>query len=139
MKALVRARVVLLLLMVLGVSATESAAQQLTLLGTVRDSTGVVPGATVTLSSAGAQVATTTTSESGAYQFKGLTAGSFELLVSLRGFEPATRSVALGPDTGAVDVVLAVGRVNTSVSVTATAGKATATRPFHPCQRWPTS
>jgi len=128
MKALVRARVVLMLLTILCVGASESAAQQLTLSGTVRDSTGVVPGATVTLTSAGAQVATTTTSESGAYQFKGLTAGSFEVLVTLRGFEPATRNVALGPDTGAVDVVLAVGRVNTSVSVSATAGKATATR-----------
>jgi TonB-dependent siderophore receptor len=128
MTAPVRARVVLLLLTVLGAGAAESAAQQLTLSGTVRDSTGVVPGATVTLSSAGAQIATTTTDESGKYQFTGLSAGSVELVVDLRGFEPATRNVALGPNTGAVDVVLAVGRVNTSVTVTATAGKATATR-----------
>ena len=128
MKALVCARVVLPMLMVLCVGASESAAQQLTLSGTVRDSTGVVPGATVTLSSAGAQIATTTTDEGGKYQFTGLSAGSVELVVDLRGFEPATRNVALGPNTGAVDVVLAVGRVNTSVTVTATAGKATATR-----------
>ena len=128
MKALVCARVVLLLLTVLCVGAAESAAQQLTLAGTVRDSTGVVPGATVTLTSAGAQVATATTDEGGKYQFTGLSAGSVELLVELRGFEPAVRNVALGPNTGAVDVVLAIGRVNTSVSVTATAGKATGSR-----------
>ena len=48
--------------------------------------------------------------------------------MSLRGYETAARNVALGPATPAVDVLLAVGRVNTSVSVTATAGKATATR-----------
>jgi hypothetical protein len=34
----------------------------------------------------------------------------------------------IGPDTPAFDVTLAVGRVTTAVTVTATAGKATATR-----------
>src|SRR5688572_10782252 len=110
------------------ICAAETAAQQLSLSGTVRDTTGAVPGATVTLASAGAQIGTTTTDKSGNYRFTGLAAGSYELTVTMRGFEPATRNVALGPDTSAVDVVLAVGRVNTSVSVTATAGKATATR-----------
>ena len=46
----------------------------------------------------------------------------------MRGFETAVRNVALGPSTPAVDAVLSVGRVNTSVTVTATEGKATATR-----------
>jgi iron complex outermembrane receptor protein len=128
MKALVRARLVLPLLAALFLCAAETAAQQFTLSGTVRDSTGAVPGATVTLASAGAQVATTTTDQSGSYRFTGLSAGSFELSVSMRGFEAASRNVALGADTSSVDVILAVGRVNTSVSVTATAGKATATR-----------
>ena len=128
MKALVRARLILSLLAALFVCASESAAQQLTLSGTVRDSTGAVPGATVSLASAGAQVATTTTDEAGRYRFTGLSAGSFELSVSMRGFETTVRNVALGSDTPGVDVLLAVGRVSTSVSVTATAGKATATR-----------
>ena len=113
---------------VMCVLASPAYAQQLSLSGTVRDATGVVPGATVTLASAGAQVATATTDESGNYRFTGLSAGSFELSVSMRGFETAVRNVALGPATPAVDVLLAVGRVNTTVSVTATAGKATATR-----------
>ena len=43
----------------------------------------------------------------------GSAAGSFELTVSMRGFETVVRNVALGPDTPAVDVVLAVGRVTT--------------------------
>jgi len=128
MKALIRARLILLLLAAVFICASESAAQQLSLSGTVRDANGVVPGATVTLATGGAQVATTTTDEAGKYRFTGLSAGSFELSVSLRGFETAVRNVALGPETPAVDVLLAVGRVNTTVSVTATAGKATATR-----------
>jgi iron complex outermembrane receptor protein len=128
MNALVRARLILPLLAVLLVCASESAAQQLSLSGTVRDSTGAVPGATVTLASAGAQIGTTTTDPSGNYLFTGLAAGSYEVTVTMRGFEPATRNVALRSDTSAVDVVLGLGRVNTSVSVTATAGKATATR-----------
>jgi iron complex outermembrane receptor protein len=46
----------------------------------------------------------------------------------MRGFETVVRNVALGPDTPPVDVVLAVGRVTTAVTVTAASGKATATR-----------
>ncbi len=110
MKAQVRARLILALLAALFVCASESAAQQLTLSGTVRDSTGAVPGATVTLTSAGAQVATMTTDEAGRYRFTGTLRPAVSSCRSrMRGFEPAIRSVALGPDTPAVDVVLAVG------------------------------
>ena len=128
MNALFRVRLILPLLMILCLCASDSVAQQFSLSGTVRDSSGVVPGATVTLASAGTQVASTITDQSGNYRFTELRAGSFELSVSLRGYETVTRNVVLGSDTPAVDVMLAVGRVTTSVSVTATAGKATATR-----------
>jgi TonB-dependent siderophore receptor len=121
------ARLALLTLALCGM-ATVAAAQQLSLVGTVRDTTGVVPGATVTLASGGAAVATTMTDQSGNYRFTGLSAGSVELTFSMRGFETVVRNVALGPNTPAVDVVLAVGRVTTAVTVTAAAGKATATR-----------
>ena len=46
----------------------------------------------------------------------------------MRGFETAVRNVTLGPNTPPVDVVLSVGRVSTTLTVTASAGKATATR-----------
>ena len=46
----------------------------------------------------------------------------------MRGFETAVRNVTLGPDTPPVDVVLSVGRVSTTLTVTASAGRATATR-----------
>jgi iron complex outermembrane receptor protein len=120
-------RFVLILVFLCGL-ASASGAQQLSLEGTVRDTTGVVPGATVTLGSGGTVTASTTTADNGTYRFTGLAAGSYELTVAMRGFETAVRNVALGPNTPAVDVVLAVGRVNTSVTVTATEGKATATR-----------
>ena len=46
----------------------------------------------------------------------------------MRGYEPVVRNVTVGPDMPAVDVLLAVGRVSTTLTVTASAGKATATR-----------
>ena len=46
----------------------ESRAQQVSLTGTVSDISGVVPGATVVLSSGGNQVATTTTDQAGVYR-----------------------------------------------------------------------
>jgi TonB-dependent siderophore receptor len=108
--------------------ASAGAAQQLALSGTVRDTTGVVPGATVTLSSGGKEVSSATSDNNGTYRFMGLAAGSYEVMFAMRGFETVVRNVALGPDTPSVDVVLAVGRVTTAVTVTAAAGKATATR-----------
>ena len=127
MKALFRARFALPII-ILCAFASESAAQQLSLSGTVRDNAGVIPGATVVLNSAGAQVAMATTDESGSYRFTGLTAGTFELMFSMRGFETLVRTVTLTSDTPVVDVVLSVGRVSTSLTVTASGGKATATR-----------
>jgi hypothetical protein len=116
------------MLAILVLCASEAAAQQLSLSGTVRDTTGVVPGVTVILARSGAAEQTTMTDQLGAYSFSGLPAGSVELTFSLRGFETVIRNISLGADTPAVDVLLAVGRVTTAVTVQATAGKATATR-----------
>jgi len=125
--ALFRHGVVSLVLMLL-LFATPSAAQQLSLSGTVRDASGLLSGAMVTLSSNGARIATATTDSVGAYRFGELAAGTYELSFEMRGFETAVRRVTLGPDTPPMDVVLAVGRVTTTLTVTATAGKAAASR-----------
>jgi iron complex outermembrane receptor protein len=106
----------------------EILAQQLSLSGTVRDTSGVVPGATVVLNSGGNQVSTATTDQTGVYRFNGLAAGAYELSFVMRGFETVVRNVTLGPDTPPMDVLLSVGRVSTTLTVTASAGKATATR-----------
>jgi TonB-dependent siderophore receptor len=118
----------LLLFWTLSLSVPAVAAQQLSLTGTVRDSSGVVPGATVVLMSGANQVATATTDTSGVYRFTGLAAGNYELSFIMRGFETGVRNVTLSGDTPPIDVALSVGRVSTTVNVTTTAGKATATR-----------
>jgi iron complex outermembrane receptor protein len=103
-------------------------AQELVLSGVVRDATGVVPGATVAVVSGGRQVAATTTDAQGRYRFDTLAPGSVQVTFTMRGYEPAVRNVTVGPDMPAVDALLAVGRVSTTLAVTATVGKATATR-----------
>ncbi len=118
----------LLLFLALTLSIPAVAAQQLSLTGTVRDSSGVVPGATVLLMSGTNQVSTATTDNSGVYRFTGLAAGNYELSFIMRGFETGVRNVTLSGDTPPIDVALSVGRVSTTVNVTTTAGKATATR-----------
>ena len=127
MTALCRARLAVAMIVLLA-SASESAAQQLSLSGTVRDNTGVIPGATVVLSAGGKQISSVTTDESGNYRFTGLSAGTVELEFSMRGFETLVRNITLTADTPAVDVVMAVGRVSTTLTVTASGGRATATR-----------
>jgi iron complex outermembrane receptor protein len=127
MKALVRARLAVLIIVVL-LSAAAAYAQQLSLAGTVSDISGAVPGATVTLSTGGNPVGEATTDGTGVYRFNGLAAGNYEVSVAMRGFETAVRNVSLSTDTPAIDVVLSVGRVSTTVNVTASAGRATATR-----------
>jgi len=106
----------------------DSAAQQLTLSGTVRDVDGVVPEAAVTLIGGGAPPRTATTDNMGNYSFSGLAAGYYELSFAKSGYDVMTRTLTLGPNTGPVDVVFAVGAVSTSVTVTDVAGKATASR-----------
>ena len=127
MMTVFRSRIVLLL-GALVLFPVESPAQQLSLSGTVRDTSGVVPGATVILSSGANRLSTATTDAAGVYRFSGLAPGSYELSVMMRGFETAVRNVTLGPATAPVDVMLSVGRVSTTLTVTASAGKATATR-----------
>jgi len=120
--------VAILLVTAVAFYPTDSFAQALSLSGTVRDERGVVPGSTVVLSRGGNQLATTTTDNVGNYGFDGLTAGSYELSVAMRGFETAVRNIALGAETPPIDVILSVGRVSTTLTVTASGGKATASR-----------
>lgn len=107
---------------------TESvAAQTLSVTGTVRDTTGVIPGATVALhSNLGER--STATDAAGQYRFEGLAGGSFQVEVSMRGFQTVVRDVTLGTESASVDVVLEVGRISTTLTVTAVAGRATASR-----------
>jgi iron complex outermembrane receptor protein len=108
--------------------ATESAAQQLSLSGTVRDADGVVPEATVTLFSGGATPRTARTDRMGTYSFGDLAAGYYELSFSKAGYDTVTRTLTLTSNTGPVDAIFAVGALSAFVTVTDVAGKATASR-----------
>jgi len=103
-------------------------AQTLSIAGTVRDNAGVIPGATVVLSASTGDRATETDGI-GQYRFEGLSGGSFQIAVSMRGFQTAVRNVTVGAESvSGVDVVLDVGRVSTTLTVTAVTGRATASR-----------
>lgn len=107
--------------------AVAASAQSLAVSGTVRDNAGVIPGATVVLISPSGD-RTTETDGTGQFRFEGLSAGTVQVSVSMRGFQTVVRNVTLGSESAAVDVVLDVGRVETTLTVTAVAGRATASR-----------
>ena len=109
-------------------SLTNAVGQQLSISGTVHDASGVVPDATVTLRAGGAQPRTTSTDATGQYKFDGVPATYYELTFTKSGFDPVTRNLNLNAGSGTVDVILAVGSVSTSVTVTDSGGKATASR-----------
>ncbi|MBM3778369.1 MAG: hypothetical protein FJW23_09050 [Acidimicrobiia bacterium] len=120
-------RVAVLAIVVIG-AWTSVAAQQLSIAGVVRDSDGVVPGATVVLSAGESQVGEVATDGSGNYRFDGLAPGGYQVAVSMRGYETVVRNVTLPSGGSGVDVMLAVGRVSTTLTVTAAAGRSTASR-----------
>ena len=104
-------------------------AQGATLSGSVRDSSGVVPGATVTLSVGDSDLGVATTDLRGVFRFERLTAGAYRVTVAHPGFEKITRDVTIGAtNLPSVDFVLAVERFTTDVSVTTLGDKATASR-----------
>jgi len=95
-----------------------------TVKGVVRDIGGiVVPGVTVTARSTGTVgVEVSTTDQSGAYEFTGLVAGSYEIEVSLAGFQTVVETIDLSPSgLRTVDFALEPAVFLESVTVTRTA------------------
>jgi hypothetical protein len=97
-----------------------------TVVGTVSDATGAtVLGAKVALKNEGTDATQlTTTGDSGTYSFLNLNPGSYTLTVSQQGFESSKRSqvdVQIGGFTR-VDVILQVGDVKQTMTVTGAAG-----------------
>jgi iron complex outermembrane receptor protein len=89
--------------------------------GTVVDETGNgVPGATVQLAGpSGRQLATS--GQGGAYRFAGLSAGMYQVTVSLVGFSQAMRDVVVGnADVMVPAIVLSLANLNETVVVSAT-------------------
>ena len=118
--------VVYFLLSVAGRSRLAGQTSYGTLIGTVTDSTGAnVQGASISLKSDGTDaVLKATTGEGGTYSFINLNPGSYTLTVSQQGFQSSGRSkvdVQIGGFTR-VDVILRVGDVTQTMTVTSAAG-----------------
>ena len=109
------------LLVMLLIASSTLFAQSGSVSGSVVDqSGGVVPGATVTLSSADAR-RTATTAINGEFRFNAVAPGTYDLEVLVPGFAPASRagvSVAEGPVTIA-PVTLSLATVGEAVVVSA--------------------
>src|SRR6478672_10032978 len=96
-----------------------------TLTGTIADSTGrVVPNAEVTVKNEGTGIAASTvTGESGSYTMPLLNIGKYTIIARVAGFKTYVREsvpVQVGQTTR-VDILLELGRVDESVTVSATA------------------
>ena len=110
-------------------SAPQAAAQVLygSIVGSVSDaSSAAVSGAEVTLTNkATGQSRKTTTNSAGEYSFPALSAGTYNVTVTMSGFQNfAENGVEVGTDQIArVNAVLRVGSVNQSVEVSASAAE----------------
>ena len=117
-------RAALTCFLVVGVATTAFAQfDRGTISGTVKDAQGgIVPGATVTVTSTQTQQSNTTVTDgSGYYTFPNLNAGRYELLVELSGFKKISRSNVQLDAAGAVklDFTLETGALTEEVTVTA--------------------
>jgi hypothetical protein len=117
-------RTALTCLVVLGIATTAFAQfDRGTISGTVKDAQGgIVPGATVTVTSLQTQQSrSTVTDGSGFYTFPNLAAGRYELVVELSGFKKVSRSNVQLDAAGALalDFTLEAGALTEEVTVTA--------------------
>src|SRR5690349_7976276 len=116
-------------LILLVVYATVGMAQQgtSTVRGVIKDPQGnVVPGASVTLTNLGTNLArTTTTNDSGAYSFDFVQVGDYRLEVEAKGFKKALMNDvhALVANATTADVQLEIGNVSESVTVSSASGE----------------
>jgi Carboxypeptidase regulatory-like domain len=114
----------LIVMLVVAWNTSDARAQAVygSIAGSVTDSTGgVVPGATVTITSAERQTADTVyTNESGRYVKERLLPGTYGVKVELAGFKSAVYSdIKVSVDTQtALDVRMSIGEVSENVTVT---------------------
>ena len=122
MRLVINRACLVILVAVVGVPSVSWAQQTGTLMGIVRDSQGaVLPGATVTASSAAliGGTRTTTTGDTGAYQLTGLPPGAYNVAYELAGFASVKRDevIVQVAQTVRLDITLAVGGLQETVTV----------------------
>ena len=120
-----RARVISLLSAMVGTASFAFAQLPTgTILGVVRDATGLTPGATLTATNTETGLSRSTVSdEDGSYRFAALPVGRYEVRVALEGFQSAVRSgltLTVGQEA-VVNFTLEVGAITQTVEVTAEA------------------
>ena len=92
-------------------------AQQLSISGNIRDGSGVLPGADVTLRDpAGARKQIKSGAE-GQFRFDGLKPGAYEVAVSHEGFVKSSRALTLSDEPRTVDFTMQIAGFTTSVDV----------------------
>jgi trimeric autotransporter adhesin len=106
------------------VSATAASAQSFQggLRGAVKDSQGVIPGVTVTLTNEDTGVSRdTVTNDSGEYSFPAVDAGNYAVKAAVSGFKTFERKgIRIGTQQFVtLDVVLEVGTIEETITVTA--------------------
>jgi outer membrane receptor protein involved in Fe transport len=122
MKIQIRNLMLLALIVLVGVSPVF-AQTTATLTGTVTTDGAPLPGATVTISSPQMLgTRNTVTGDAGGYNFAGIPAGDYTIVVELAGMSTSTKKVQVGPgQTGRADADLRVSAVTESITVTASA------------------
>ena len=120
-----RVFIVLSFILLTGASATTSLVRAQTYQGGVRgavhDSTGIIPGAAVTLTNTGTnQARQTTTNELGQYVLANVPPGVYALSVHVDGFKPYAQSgIELRvQDFHVIDIQLEIGSIEETVVVT---------------------
>src|ERR671912_647702 len=116
-----RALFTAVLALVLSTPAFAQLASQTGLIGTVTDSGGgVLPGATVTAVNVGTQATLTgVTNDAGVYQFNAVPLGSYEVTITLQGFQTfkATNIAVGGNQVVRQDAALSVGDLSETITV----------------------
>ena len=124
MRTLLRASVVVGALLLSGAADVGAQSFQGGLRGAVRDSQGVIPGATVTLTNEGTGTSRDTVSnESGEYSFPAVDAGTYTVKATVQGFKTFDRrGIRIGTQVFlTLDITLEVGTVEETITVTADA------------------
>lgn len=109
-----------------GVPQKVPAQGQVSVTGTVRDSTrAVLPGVTVTaLNTASGRQATVVSGPEGTYEFRELAPGPYRITAELPGFSAEGRSVDVrAGETLTLDFTMALGALQESITVTASRGE----------------
>lgn len=125
MQSLLRVVSTLSVVAVLGFPATAAAQTfQGGLRGSVKDSQGVIPGVTVTLTNEATGVnRDTVTNDTGEYSFPALDPGTFSIKAAVQGFKTfERRGIRIATQTFVtLDIVLEIGAVEETITVTADA------------------